>query len=120
MIPPQMQGQIIFQRSEDFIEWKLIHNLSSSILSIDIFGPVLETNPLYGPLALTLCENGTPVSCYTDGPNSLRQRITQTSAGGPLGNYIDAFTTRSDLYLVVIATEDFPSGEVAMRLFSLC
>ncbi len=114
------QGQMTFQRSEDFIAWHLIHNLSSTVLSIDILGPVLDTNPLYGPEVLNLCQAGTPVSCYFSGPNVLDQHVDQTLAGLPIGNYIEQFTVHADRYLVRISTADYPDGEVVMRLFSLC
>ena len=114
------QGQVTFQRSEDFVEWNLIHNLSSTVLRIEILGPVLDSNPLYGDLFMTLCETGTPVSCYFTGPNLLRQRITQTVYGLPIGDLIEQITIHADRYLLNVATADYPGGEVTARLFSLC
>jgi hypothetical protein len=115
-----LQGSTVFHRSEQTISWRLIHNLSSPVLSIGIYGPVLDTNPLVGPLLLLLCETGTAAPCLFPTPNSLQQRIRSTVEGTALTNYIDAVTFHAQEYLMKVNTADYPDGEVVMRLNSLC
>ena len=114
------QGHITFQRSDNIISWAFIHNLSSPVLSISLYGPIYETNPLNGPLYLVLCQAGTSVACLAPSPNMLSQRIEQTSSGLPIDNYVDEIAEHSDRYIARIATATYPNGEVAMKFFSLC
>ena len=114
------QGSTRFHRSESFIAWRWIHNLSSPVMSIVIKGPVLDTNPLTGPLLLTLCQTGTDAPCIFPSANVLQQRIDSTVDGLPLADYIEQITFHAQNYLIYVNTVDFPNGEVAMNLFSLC
>jgi hypothetical protein len=115
-----LQGSTRFHRSENTISWSWIHNLSSPVLNIAVYGPVFETMPLYGPLLLMLCETGTAAPCLFPSANTLQQRIYSTVDGTPLVNYIDDITFHAQDYLIRVATANFPNGEVAMNLFSLC
>jgi hypothetical protein len=114
------QGHFLFDRSENAIDWSLVHNLSSTVLAISVLGPIYETNPINGPLLVTLCETGTRGPCLFRSANTLSQRLTETLDGGPLNPYIEAITKHSERYLLRIDTTDYPEGEVAMKLFSLC
>jgi len=120
--PPStyLQGSTRFHRSDNTISWRWSHNLSSPVQSIAVYGPVFDTNVLAGPLLLTLCETGTTSPCIFTSANSLQQRITSTMEGTPLNNFIDDITFHAQDYLIRVATADFPGGEVAMTLFSLC
>lgn len=115
-----LQGSTRFHRSENTISWHWIHNLSSPVLAIRIFGPVFETNPLSGPLLLTLCETGTEAPCLFKSANTLQQRIFSTAEGTPLNDYIEDVTFHAQNYIIRVDTADFPNGEMAMKLFSLC
>jgi hypothetical protein len=115
-----LQGSFRFHRSNQDISWRLAHNLSSPVMSIQVHGPVLDTNPLSGPPLLTLCETGTAAPCIFTTANSLQQRISSTMEGTGLGNYIDEITFHAQDYLILVNTVDYPNGEVAMRLFNLC
>jgi hypothetical protein len=114
------QGVTQFDRSNLDISWHWINNLSSPVTAIRVYGPVYETNPLNGPLYLTMCEAGTLQSCLFNSANSLSQRIEHTLSGAPLGAYVTEITTHPDRYIARVATEDFPDGEVAMKFNSLC
>jgi|WetSurMetagenome_2_1015567.scaffolds.fasta_scaffold00274_33 hypothetical protein len=115
-----LQGSTQFHRSENTISWHWIHNLSSPVMNINVYGPVLPTNPLDGPLFLQLCETGTAAPCLITHANVLQQRISSTIDGLPLADYITDITFHAQEYLIKVATVDFPDGEVVMRLFSLC
>jgi len=114
------QGGTRFHRSENTIDWYWIHNLSSPVLNIAIYGPVYETNPMAGPLLITLCETGTTAPCIFPSANTLQQRVSSTIEGGPLADYINDITFHAQDYLIRVSTANYPLGEVAMTLFSLC
>jgi len=114
------QGSTRFHRSENYISWDWIHNLSSPVMSIVIYGPVLETNPLAGPLFIILCETGSAAPCLFPSPNTLQQRIYSTVDGLPLVDYIKDITFHAEDYLIHVNTADYPDGEVVMNLFMLC
>lgn len=115
------EGTITFHLTDHTIEWRIDHDAATLgvVTSIDIFGPTLATDPLVGPLFLTLCGPPTTIPCLTSSINTLEQKIGQTSPlGQPLINFIEAITNERARYKIRIRTQNFPDGAMVSRLNS--
>ncbi len=111
------EGPVTFHMTDNTIKWRFDHDGLGTITSIDIFGPTLATNPLSGPVFLTLCGGQTTVACLSSGVNTLEQLITQVSpTGQPLITFIEAITADRARYRIRIKTQSFPNGALVGRL----
>ena len=115
------EGFVLFHLTQNTINWRMFHGGLGTVHSMEIFGPVTAGNPNNGPLYLTLCGGAATIACLMTAPNTLEQRITQTSpAQEPLGNYLTAITADRDLYKIRIKTQTFPDGALVARLGVAC
>lgn len=113
------EGSITFHLTDHTIYWRFDRDATTlgTVTSIDIFGPTLATDPLSGPVFLTLCGPPTTVPCLLPSPNTLEQTIIQTSPlGQPLINFIEAITSDRARYKIRIKTQNFPAGALVGRL----
>ena len=111
------EGDIMFHLVEHTIQWKLFYGGLGTVLALELFGPVLPTNPLDGPVFLTLCGPPTAIACLSSAPQVLEQKITETSPlGQPLNDYIKDITRHPAEYKIRIKTQNFPDGAMVARL----
>jgi len=119
--PGYFQGYITFHKTEPYIEWNFIYGfVGGTVTGMDIIGPVFPSNPLNGPLIITICDIASPVACFTPVPNVLDQKIKQTSAGYPIDDIVDKITGNLESYLLRVRTTTFPGGATVLPLSSLC
>jgi hypothetical protein len=116
--PAYVRGSVSFHKTEPYAEWDLSYgNLGSAVTSIDVRGPLLDTDPPDGPVYVVLCLSGSLVPCTYPATNLLKQRTKTTIALSPLDDYVDAITARADRYKFCVNTA---AGSLCAALSSLC
>jgi len=119
--PAYLGGYTSFHKTEPYIEWNMFHgSLGGTVTAIDIIGPVFDTNPLNGPVIITVCDITTTVACVATTPNTLVQKITQTDLGFPIDDIVDKITANLERYKLRVRTTTFPGGAIVSNLINVC